>query len=359
MSARIQPFMRLRQGGFSLTELMVALVMSLVLLAGALSILYSSRVSYAENEKLARVQESGRSVMELVLRDVRASGFNGCARPLQAGDFINEIPAADDEEEALYDFARALGGYEGGGSAGSPSWATAGGMPAFDAAIWPSAPLSDVLIVRVSREGQPSFRTTQEVLSPATPTVQVAFGLGTAITTNSPLMISDCRGSSAFMASDFNVTAAASASAAGLADVEFSTGNLSRGFMPGATIVPLEAIVYYIGTGSGGTGLSLWQKLGTAAAQELVEGVESMQVLYGVDTSADRVPDAYVAASGVTNWDNVVSMQIAVLVRSEQEYGNDVDDRTYALLDANVGPFNDRRLRSVFTTTVAVRNRAN
>jgi type IV pilus assembly protein PilW len=351
---------RTRQLGFSLTELMVALVMSLVLLAGALSILYSSRVSYAENEKLARVQETGRTVMELILRDVRASGFNGCARPLQTGDFINDIDFADDEEEALFDFARPIGGYEGTVTAGVPGWTTAGGLPAYDD-FWDLAPNSDVLIVRTVREGQPTFRATAEVLSPASLTVPVAFAQGTSLSAGAPVLIADCRGSNAFRVGDFAVTTAATADEPGIADLEFDGGvALSRGFLPGATLVPLDGVVYYVGTGSDGTGTSLWQKIGTADAQELVEGVENIQLQYGVDSTADRVPDSYLAAGAVTNWNNVVSLQIAVLVRSEQEFGSEIDERTYTLLPGTVvGPFNDRRYRSVFTTTIAVRNRAN
>lgn len=349
------------QRGFSLTELMVAIVLSLVLLAGALSILYSSRISYAENEKLARVQETGRTVMELVVRDIRASGFNGCARPMKDGDFVNDIDLADDVEEALFDFERPVGGYEAGGTEESPAWTTDGGIPDFEDAIAPDAsPLSDVVILRASREGEASYRTTDEL---AGTSVSVAFGLGTTIAPGGIFLVADCQGASTFRATGFTETVAATASTPGTGTLTFtnaSGGALTRGFMPGATLVPVEAVVYYVAPASSGDGTSLWQKLGTADAQELVEGVENMQVRYGVDTvAADRVPDSYVTASGVTNWNDVVSMQIAFLVRSDQEFGSEVDGRTYTLLGTTVGPFNDRRYRTVFTTTVAVRNRSN
>lgn len=349
-----------RQAGFSLTELMVSLVLSLVLLAGAMSILYSSRLSYAENEKLARVQEAGRTVMEIVMRDVRAAGFNGCARPLQAGDFVNDITLVGDENLALFDFERPLGGYEGEGTSGSPNWSTSGGLPDFDAALWPSAGLNDVLIVRAAREGQPSFRTTAEITGT---TVPVAFGIGGDIPANTPVLVADCRGATSFVATSFTVESAATATDPGIANITFTGpgagGTLTRGFQPGATIVPIDAIVYYVGANGTGDGTSLWRKRGTDDAEELVEGIEGMQLLYGVDINADRIPNSYVPADEVGNWNNVVSVQVAFLIRSEQEYGNDADDRVFRLLDRDVGPFDDRRYRSVFTTTVALRNRAN
>src|SRR2546430_6052851 len=67
--------------GFSLVELMVAMTLSLILMAGALSILYSTKLTSAENERVARIQEAGRTAFELIRQDARSSGYAGCARP--------------------------------------------------------------------------------------------------------------------------------------------------------------------------------------------------------------------------------------------------------------------------------------
>jgi prepilin-type N-terminal cleavage/methylation domain-containing protein len=77
------------QRGFSLVELMVALTLSLVLMAGALSVLYSSRLSYRENDRIARLQEAGRTAVELLLRDARPAGYIGCSRPVFGDEFSN------------------------------------------------------------------------------------------------------------------------------------------------------------------------------------------------------------------------------------------------------------------------------
>ena len=81
-----------------------------------------------------------------------------------------------------------------------------------------------------------------------------------------------------------------------------------------------------------------------------------MQVKYGVDTNGDMVPDAYQTANAVANWNNVVSISVAILVRSVDETGVDVDKSSYTLLDKIIPAFNDRRQRSVFTTTINLRN---
>ena len=60
-----------RSAGFSLIELMVALTISLIMIGGAIGILYSTKVSYTENERLARIQENGRAAFELLLTPLR------------------------------------------------------------------------------------------------------------------------------------------------------------------------------------------------------------------------------------------------------------------------------------------------
>jgi len=335
------------QRGFSLVELMVALTLSLLLLAGALSILQSSRMSYAENERLSRLQEAGRTVMELVLRDVRGSGFTGCARAIQADDFANDI--AGGAASMLWNFAQPANGYEVGGAA-----------PVLDADLADVTPLtnSDILVLRTARQGQPTFRTTAEILGASTDPIQVARGDSATIEAGTAMVIADCRGASAFIATDFDGTA-------GAAEISFAGqgagGSLTRGFDIGASVTPVQTVVYFVGTSTSGNGPALWQKVGADAPVELVEGVENLQFLYGLDSNADRIPNSYVAASavGATNWNNVVAIQMAVLVRSDTQYGPEVDGRTYTMLGTSVGPFNDRRLRSLYTTTIVLRNRAN
>ncbi len=61
-------------------------------------------------------------------------------------------------------------------------------------------------------------------------------------------------------------------------------------------------------------GPALWQRVGNDPPQELVQGVQNMQVLYGVDTNGDLLADNYVVASAVTNWAQVISLSVALLI---------------------------------------------
>ena len=66
------------------------------------------------------------------------------------------------------------------------------------------------------------------------------------------------------------------------------------------------------------------------SSQALVAGVESFQVLYGVDKDADGVVDQYLNATSVTGqslWNQVVALRIALLLRAERDAGGARLDR--------------------------------
>ena len=71
-----------RQGGLSLIELMIALLVGLLLLGGLIQIYLSSKQSYNAQEQLARMQENGRFAMDLITRDLRRTGYWGGNRNL-------------------------------------------------------------------------------------------------------------------------------------------------------------------------------------------------------------------------------------------------------------------------------------
>ena len=104
---------------------------------------------------------------------------------------------------------------------------------------------------------------------------------------------------------------------------------------------------------------------GNTSAQPLVEGVESMQILYGENTDGDpRSANRYVKPAdpadptNTADLDNVVSVRIALRFHSREHVRQGVNNDVYALLDA--APFNpvatDRRMRREVTTTISLRN---
>ncbi|MCG5501785.1 PilW family protein [Ectothiorhodospira lacustris] len=62
-----------RSHGLSLVELMVALLIGLILLAGVMNVFLGNQVSYRESQRLAQLQESMGYAVDFVARDVRGA----------------------------------------------------------------------------------------------------------------------------------------------------------------------------------------------------------------------------------------------------------------------------------------------
>ena len=108
-----------------------------------------------------------------------------------------------------------------------------------------------------------------------------------------------------------------------------------------------------------------WNTGSAGGAQPLVEGIDSLQVLYGIDDAGgtSRSPTRYVSADTVTagnNWPNVLAVRIAVLANSVATLTPAPQNRNYVLLDsaplaaADLG--NDNRARQIFSTTIQLKN---
>lgn len=72
--------MRAAQRGFSLIELMISLLLSLLVVGAAGSLFLSNRKVYGATETINRIQENQRSAFEMLARDVREAGGNPCTR---------------------------------------------------------------------------------------------------------------------------------------------------------------------------------------------------------------------------------------------------------------------------------------
>jgi type IV pilus assembly protein PilW len=344
---------RPRQRGFSLVEIMVALTLSLIVLAGVLAVMYSSKVTYAENERTGRLQENGRAAIELMLRDLRGAGYPGCAQPIAGLFAINNMLA--NATQVAWNLTQPVAGFEGT----SGTWA-----PALDATLFPSATArNDVIVVRTIPAGSPSMRVTAVVAPSASMSVEKE--VGESLVPGMPAVISDCGNASIFVVSGFTPGAgdisATIDRVAGAGTPSNTTINLGATYAPGARVSPVTSIGYYIAPNTDATGPALWRVTSNGAPQEIIPGAEALEIRYGVDTVADPgrlvTVDTYVDANAVTDWSRVVSISIALLIRSSEANSQTLDTRPYTLLTRVVPAFNDRFQRSVFTTTVTLRNR--
>jgi len=92
----------------------------------------------------------------------------------------------------------------------------------------------------------------------------------------------------------------------------------------------------------------------SSGSTPLLSDMDDMVVLYGVDTNNDRTANQYVPANQVSDWSQVVSVRINLLLRSA-ENNIATAPQTYTFNGTTTTP-SDRYLRHTYTTTIALRN---
>jgi type IV pilus assembly protein PilW len=140
-------------------------------------------------------------------------------------------------------------------------------------------------------------------------------------------------------------------------------GDLKWSYQFPTPITPVDMYIFFVGPGRD-TDSSLWEydeMLGVF--QELVPDVENMQVLYGVAPTTPNQVTQFVTADQVANFNQVVSVKVALLVASPPgtaavQTATAATVQTFSLLYTTVTPPLDARLRKAFDTTIAVRNAA-
>jgi type IV pilus assembly protein PilW len=330
-----------------LVEIMIAMVIGLLLIAGVGQIYISSKQTYRLQDAQSRMQENARYALELLSNDIRIASYSGCAN-------LNSITPnviANSPIIALT-ATSALSGYN---AASGSSW-----DPALSSTLSgpPKRPLdgTDVITVQLSQGCGAHLKENMSAVSDGIP---IMAPNACSISAGNALILSDCTAADIFRAA--NPPLSTNGSTQTIAHSNNNTSiNLSKTYQSDAEILIFTSRTYYIANGAGGQP-ALWRLDNNTAPGgdnpvELVEGVENMQILYGEDTDNDRVPNRYFTVNSVGNLANVVAVRLSLLIRT-------LDDnllhaaQTYNYNGANV-PATDRRLRHVFTTTINLRNRS-
>lgn len=369
-----------RLKGFTLVEIMVALAISSILMLGVIQVFSNSKRNSKVNEAVSRVQENARFAMETIITAFRKAGYVGC-NPDNLNNFIDtSADGADD----LFNLNSGTGGWEYTASSTKPVTTTAASpytLPAtftVTAAVssWDNAsgsdlpaslanrvaPGSDVIIVKWAEPLQGVTGAKSNVVKNTTAGTTAAHG----IPPGGIVLLSNCKGGDVFM----NNATASKQLTRGVAK-GWDPGNIdasapwSQAWTDDTQIMGVQSRAYYIGEGAGG-GPALWHASYTdgvsdngtnlVAFEELVEGIENMQVLYGVDTDDDGIIDSYDTAENVSH-DQVVSLQLGMIVASDSESLSTAKARVLNVIGTYIKTPNDKKLRYVFSSTTKLRNK--
>jgi type IV pilus assembly protein PilW len=315
--------------GFSLIELMVALVITLILLAGIAQIFLSSKKSFTIQNDLGRQQENGRYVLDVLAQDLRRAGYLGGA--LKVEETTGSLPVASGAETC------ATGDTTWGRMLGRPIYGlndTAAGYNCITNYLQ-----GDVLVVRYAAPWEVGGVTTPDYVTnrlylrsnPTTPKTARIYAGDTQ-----PALFTNDRD-------------------AELITYAYYVRNSLQTCSYGGANVPVTSLFR--------VGLDDTGKPDTPV--EIASGIEQLQVQYGVDTNNDLSVDQYLDADaidtdvGITpNWDQVVAARIWVLTRSECPETGYTNTTSYNMGGAPfTPPANDHYRRQLYQTTVKLRNR--
>lgn len=319
------------QKGFSLIELMIALTLGMMLVTAVISIFLSTNKNFNQNDRYARLQENGRFALRLVTKELTMANFWGGM--IDPSDIDTTVPLGA-QCNLLLDT--------------SNSFVVINNVTAADASTLSGGcitagtfqPFTDLFVIKhVAGKG---------------------YLPGEALKANTPYVITN--GSSGRLR-------------------VYDPGNSDTQPNGNERAYQYMLSVYFIRDNANGVPSLYRYSLPTAGGitlveQEVAEGIENLQIQFGIDTDDDQTANMYVSDPTPAELTNAMTARISVLTRSAREVtsGEDssFDDQKlyymgegapYSPNAANFPPkdkSNSNKFnRRMFTNTVMLRNIAN
>ena len=338
-----------RQKGLSLAELLLALALGAVIVAGFGRMFAANRASHAALEGQSRLQESARVALDLIARSARMAGHVGCDSTVTVANGLNG--AWQDLPEVR--LTNPVQGFDGVGAgsdddAWQPSLAglrATGGSAGLGRAPEPG---TDVLALRRVEALRPLARS----VAPLDAVVMDADDLD--LQDDDFAVLADCERAMLFRVTSIAEAAGVAMLARAPGAGRLGNASVALGAAPwgrasgaeGAGVGRVVTDVYFVAEAGGRNDrgepvLALWRKVGDGSVAELLRGIDGMQLLLAVDstpTDADPRADRYLSPADLGS-EAVRAIHVELLASS---------------VDAADG---DRRLHRAFARTVALRPR--
>lgn len=361
--------------GFTLLELLIAMAMGIAVMSGVVSVLVVSKSNFTTERELATLQENARFALKFLTEEIQMAGYNGCND--DALNVANSVNFSSDD--AWYLGGVGLVGYEEFDNETD----RAGFPDDYEAA---ASYYSDSIAIRRGEQSGLRIAPGPPYHNPNSANIPLNDAHDIKPGTIMVISSADCQQTGVFqMTGPTNV----SDNATNIVHNTGRGGNPSPGnctsdlggnfscssgtsagstYPPGSSLMRMSSQGFYVGTSSVGNGipalfrisLGLDEANETAivSSDELVQGIEVMQVSYGVDlVGDDGLADQYMDAdNGSMIWDAVVSVRLNLRMRSLfPVYNENVAYGEFMGVDDTDGT--DRFMRQTVGTTVQIRNR--
>jgi type II secretory pathway pseudopilin PulG len=315
-----------RQAGFSVVELMIAMLLSTGLAVAIITVFVNNNYSFKQDDNVGRMQDDARFALREVAFDVSMAGFYADLH----------VPTA-----VSYDTGLVVGA--DCGPAGEANWIYRATDPATGESL--------------------SITAIDNATNAAVTVAHTCFQAGELLEGTDVVSIKRVVGAEA---------TALSANGAYLRS-NGTVGVLFSGIAPVAppmVVAPPMAdwafrpSIYYIRRFANTPGddiPSLCRKVLAGAGPSMTTeciatGIENLQIEYGLDTSQDGHPNAYVTNPTVAQMQSVVAARIFLLARTTDLDTRYVNNKTYSISNAPDFVPGDTFHRRVFSTSVSIQN---
>ncbi|MFT4172931.1 MAG: PilW family protein [Rhodocyclaceae bacterium] len=301
-----------RQSGFTLVELMIALVLGMIIIGSSVALFISQRMTTKLASQMSDIQNEGRIALDAVARDLRAAGDFGCA--------LAEPPINALVNTSIFDAADGgVRGFDKGASLNGSS--LTGGSTVSGA-----NPASDVLVASgVSRVVTTLTQATTDAadqLLVVDSTPSLASG-DVAIVTN-------CISLSKFQVTGYSVNSdgkgvvthaiATTPATLGGGNTKADLGSV---YPSGATVAKLDTRWWFVGQPTGKPKGLYRVDAGSGALILVSPRVVDMRVRYEVDSDGDGIADQFDrTAAQVSSWTTVTAAAIELLAKSPDNVQN-------------------------------------
>lgn len=361
--------------GFSFVELLVSMTIGLIILTGVYHYFYSIGQSNQLLKAEARMQENARLAFSVITSVVQQAGSFGCRS--KGSVVINSIVNADDQLFHPWQF---IEGWEAEGTAYGESYRTTDDrqLRSINSGHWHGTALSimpkgtkakeytDILKVwYVKQQGSITGRSHDvfyfkdaELRSGNLVILNDCRQQVIAQVCECSGQVGDCKSDELYFSLEGKACKAPGNKSSSLATLRVK--NIEFGVLEHALFFVSQRSSKYRNKGENQSSLYvryLGRGVQAGNKQEILAGVENLQVLYGEDTSINGVANYYISADRVRNWDNIVSIKVSLLLRSMRN--NLITKKQVLYFNGALvsSATDDHYLRHVYSSTIKLRNR--
>jgi type IV pilus assembly protein PilW len=385
-----------RQSGLSLLELLVAMTLGVIVLGAAVSMQVTFRQGFDSTDNKLNMQTNARFAFNFISSSLFEMGSMGC---LTGKGYLRTVATTEEKRKKYLtnnNLYKAGANTATGTNTGNSAFIISFADPSLDIADFryqqeldgyddSGAPVAPVLLVPASNAGSdvlivkggygPTYVFDNSSLYASNHTQLTIDPLRYPVIdlkTNEYAVLSQCDGAEVFQMTSVNTTTGVIKHETGgpapnneksvfathpdktLGSLTFKQGQI-------AELRRVASVAYYVSNDAAGDPV-LFRSV-DGVANPLVEGVEQMQVLYGMDLDGDKVPDTFRnanaarAASANNNLAEAVSLRLSFVMRSKDAVYDAAFVQTHSMPGETDFKPNDTFARQVFTTTVTLRNR--